>query len=179
VPVVSRARRIHAHIPLAILALVLARPSPIANLVGTGVVLAGIALRVWAAGVLRKGGGLCTGGPYRIVRHPLYAGSLVAALGFSIMMNVVWAWVLVFPLFVVLYAGQVLAEERDLRARYGEAHREWAQRVPMLLPTRPAAPGRGREWRMSQVLANREHYHAAVTLALAALFHVKAHWGWW
>jgi protein-S-isoprenylcysteine O-methyltransferase Ste14 len=163
---------------LAVLGLALARPSLAMSVVGTGLVALGLVVRVWASGFLDKGGPLCMDGPYRYVRHPLYLGSLIGALGFCAMMNVVWGWAVVLPLFLVLYGYQVAAEERWLRQAYGEAHAQYASRVPLLTP----APGRraaggGRSWEMSRVLLNREHYHVLISLALAGLFFVKLYWG--
>ena len=172
----SRLRR-NAHLPLALVALALARPSPSPYAFGFMVVLAGIAIRVWAAGFLVKGGELCTDGPYRDVRHPLYLGSFLAALGLCVMANSIWGWLLVLPLFMLVYAVQVTAEERDLRSRYGHAHEEWASRVPLFLPRfRGRAYAPNQPWRWFQVLANREHYHVLLTLLLVALFFTRLLW---
>ena len=170
----GKLRRIHGHLVLALLGLWLAQPNLSMNLLGTAVVLVGMALRVWAAGYLEKGGELCTDGPYRYVRHPLYLGSLLAALGFAVMINAVWGWAAVLPLFLALYGIQVLSEERHLAAKYGATHADFAASVPVLLPRfgRPGE-GKGRPWRLSQALANREQYHVVVTLLLAALFFFK------
>ena len=170
----GKLRRIHGHLLLALLGLWLARPSHDTNHLGTGVVLVGMVLRVWAAGYLEKGGELCADGPYRYVRHPLYLGSLLAALGFAIMINAMWGWAAVLPLFLALYALQVLSEERHLAATYGATHADFAATVPLLLPWfGRAAEGKGRPWRRSQAVANREQYHVVVTLLLAALFFLK------
>ena len=172
-------RRIHGHMLLAVLGLVLARPGLATNLLGSGLVAAGLLVRVWAAGVLEKGGGLCTDGPYRHVRHPLYVGSFVAAVGFCVMMSVKWAWVVVLPLFMILYAAQVSVEERLLAAEHGKGHAEYAARVPKVVPRLwGAAPGQGRRWSLSRMFINREQYHLLVTLALVGLFYAKWHWGW-
>ena len=169
--------RRNAHLPLALVALVLARPSPLTNLVGTALVLVGIAVRVQAAGFLEKGGDLCTDGPYRCVRHPLYLGSLLGAIGLCVMMNHKWAWLVVLPLFLVIYTAQVIAEERLLRASYGDQHAQWAAQVPMLLPSfRRRGAGGARRWRRTRLLANREQYHVLVTLALVAMFWLRPHW---
>jgi protein-S-isoprenylcysteine O-methyltransferase Ste14 len=159
-----------------VLALWLARPTPATSVGGAVLVLSGLALRLWAAGFLEKGGELCLDGPYRYVRHPLYLGSLLAALGFAVAMNVIWGWVVVLPLFLGLYLWQVLDEERHLRNTYGEEHAAFRASVPMLLPRpwRPAA-GKGRPYRWSQARANREHYHALFTLLFVALFFLKTH----
>jgi len=179
VTVAGGLRRIHGHLVLALLGVVLAQPGLVTNLMGSGLVAAGLALRLWAAGVLEKGGGLCTDGPYRYVRHPLYVGSFLAAVGFCLMMNVVWGWALVLPLFVALYAAQVSLEERRLRAEHGDRHAAYAAGVPSILPRfRKGASGEGRGWSLSQVLVNREQYHVLVTLALVGLFYVRLYWHW-
>lgn len=166
-------RRIHVHLLLAVLALLLARPRLATNMLGTLLVVAGLLVRVWAAGVLEKGGDLCTDGPYRHVRHPLYLASFIAALGFCVMMDVVWAWLVVLPIFVAIYAAQAILEERRLRAEFGEAHAEYARRVPMILPRLRADGGQGRRWQLHRVRVNREHYHLLVTSLLVAAFYVK------
>jgi len=170
----GRPRRIHGHLPLGVLSLIIARPTFSSTLLGAGFVLVGMVLRMWAAGFLEKGGQLCVDGPYRYLRHPLYLGSLVAAIGFTIMMHVIWGWVIIFPLFTVLYALQLIDEERHLRAVYGEAHGVFARAVPMLVP-RPGKRGaaQGRRWALARVSANREHWHALVTLGFAVLFFVR------
>jgi protein-S-isoprenylcysteine O-methyltransferase Ste14 len=172
-------RRIDAHLPLALLGLLIARPTPLSIALGAVPVVLGVAIRVWASGFLDKSGGLCVAGPYRYVRHPLYLGSLIAALGFVVMMNVIWAWVIILPVFLLLCALQLLAEERHLRSLYGDAHAEFARSVPALvpLPGRKASSHRG-QWEMARALQNREHYHVVATLLLAALFFVKWRLGW-
>ena len=172
-------RRIDAHPPLALVGLLVARPSVGSLAAGAVLVLAGIAIRVWAAGFLDKGGPLCTDGPYRFLRHPLYLGSLVAALGFVVMMDVIWGWLAILPLFLLLYTAQMLGEERHLRAAYGDAHEHYARSVPILVPS----PGRraetqGRRWELARALRNREQWHVVVTLLLTALFLTKWRLDW-
>jgi protein-S-isoprenylcysteine O-methyltransferase Ste14 len=170
----GRFRRVHLHALLALVGLLLARPTAPALFAGAALVLAGLALRLWAAGLLDKDGPLCTDGPYRYLRHPLYLGSVIGAAGFAVMMHVIWGWLVILPLFLLLYTAQVFAEERHLRSLYGPAHAEFAAAVPLLLPW----PGRvahaqGRPWRFSQAVANREPHHIVFTLGLVALFVVK------
>lgn len=166
--------RLHGHVLLAVAAIVWAKPAPIPLLVGSGGVLVGLALRVWASGLLEKGGELCTDGPYCYVRHPLYLGSMLAAVGFAVMMNVIWGWIVVLPLFALLYTSQVIIEERHLRTTYGEAHAEYAARVPMFIPWRGRTEGGGGwTWRLAQALHNREHYHVVFTLLLGILLVLK------
>ena len=174
---VAKLRRVHWHLVLALLALILARPSLRATVVGGAVVAAGLMLRAWAAGFLEKGGGLCRDGPYRYLRHPLYLGSFVSAVGFCAMANVVWGWVMVLPLFAILYGVQVSLEERFLRARYSEEYARYAARVPMVIPRFAGGAGESRAWRLERALLNREHWHVLMALALAGLFFIKWRWG--
>jgi protein-S-isoprenylcysteine O-methyltransferase Ste14 len=172
-------RRIDAHPLLALAGLLVARPTLFSILLGVALVVTGMGIRIWAAGFLEKGGALCTDGPYRYVRHPLYAGSILAALGFVVMMNVIWGWVVILPSFLALYAAQVVAEERHLRSRYGEAYAEFARSVPMLVPLPgKRAKAQGRRWAVSRAAENREDWHVVVTLALIALFLAKWRVGW-
>ncbi|MFB3883018.1 MAG: isoprenylcysteine carboxylmethyltransferase family protein [Armatimonadota bacterium] len=172
-------RRIYGHLPLGVIGLIIAKPTPGSTVLGTGFVLAGVLIRLWAAGFLEKGGDqLCIDGPYRYLRHPLYLGSFIAAVGFAIMMHVIWGWVIILPLFALLYLVQVVDEERHLRSVYGDAHSHFSRSVPALIPwPGRAAQPHGRRWSMARMLKNHEHWHVLVTLGFAVLFFVRT-WVW-
>jgi protein-S-isoprenylcysteine O-methyltransferase Ste14 len=112
--------------------------------VGAGLaVVAGNALA--AAGTLRLGRHLSalpappgdavlrTDGAYGVVRHPIYAGLLVASTGWAVHRARPESLVAVGLLSVVLHvkAGY---EERLLREHFGAAYDAYAGRVPRLLP---------------------------------------------
>jgi protein-S-isoprenylcysteine O-methyltransferase Ste14 len=72
-------------------------------------------------------------GPYRWVRHPLYLFVLIIIWTNPdltvdrLLFNVLWTgWI---------FIGTVL-EERDLVSQFGEAYRQYQQKVPMLIPVR-------------------------------------------
>src|SRR5262245_3386636 len=44
---------------------------------GCALIFAGLAIRTWAAGILRKTRELTTTGPYALIRNPLYVGSFL------------------------------------------------------------------------------------------------------
>jgi protein-S-isoprenylcysteine O-methyltransferase Ste14 len=77
-----------------------------------------------------------TPGFYRVVRHPLYLG-LIIALWCAPDMGL-GRLVLAAGLTVYVLVGARL-EERDLVAMFGDDYRRYQRRVPMLLPTRGRA----------------------------------------
>jgi protein-S-isoprenylcysteine O-methyltransferase Ste14 len=72
-----------------------------------------------------------TPGPYRVVRHPLYVGWLLAFWAAPTMT----ATHLVFALVTTAYIlAAIRWEERDLVAAHGASYAEYRKRVPMLVP---------------------------------------------
>ena len=73
-------------------------------------------------------------GPYRVVRHPLYAG---LALHFAGACIATGNLVLIAGTILVTYPAlyyRARVEERLLRDRFGAAYDEYARRVGMLVP---------------------------------------------
>lgn len=108
---------------------------------GILVLLAGQALRLWAAGYIPKyrtevigAPVLITWGPYKWVRNPLYAGNAVMGLGWALMVG--WYWVFAFAAaFLLLYSMIIIpAEEEFLEAKFGDVYSEYKKLVPSLIP---------------------------------------------
>jgi protein-S-isoprenylcysteine O-methyltransferase Ste14 len=77
---------------------------------------------------------LNTTGSYSVVRHPLYLGNSLIALGLSLFSRT-WYLPLIVSLATLLYYERIAArEEAFLEERFGEPFREWAARVPALIP---------------------------------------------
>lgn len=77
---------------------------------------------------------LNTTGPYSLVRNPLYVGRIVNYTGIA-MLSGSWVYgAIVFLLSVLIYERVSVYEEEFLIGKFGDAHREWAARVPMLWP---------------------------------------------
>jgi protein-S-isoprenylcysteine O-methyltransferase Ste14 len=130
------------------------------RVVGLAVGLAGSVLLVWAAVLLgrflmheaavRQDHALVASGPYRFVRHPVYAGYLALLLGTGVAALNVWL-LLLWPVSLLGILVQAASEEQLLRARFGPDYERYFGRVGRLVPrfrrraAEPgAAPDRGR-----------------------------------
>ncbi len=109
------------------------KPQPVFVLWSLPLVLAGLWLRGYAAGYVKKNQELTMTGPYAHVRNPLYLGSILIAAGFAVaLMSAVFAVALVV-FFVLIYVPVIASEEAFLRDTFLEF--EWyCARVPRLIP---------------------------------------------
>jgi len=73
-------------------------------------------------------------GPYRVVRHPSYAGALMAFLGLALC-RANWASlvVLIVPIFLVFLRRMRIEETALLRA-FGDQYRDYMNRTKRLVP---------------------------------------------
>ena len=128
---------------LAVVALLLARPTPRSILLGAAVGAIGLAIRAYAAGYLHKQEVLTTTGPYAYTRNPLYFGSSILAAGAAVAMRSWLAAALVLVYFAVVYAFVMRREEMELRGKHGAAFDAYAAAVPLFLPrlARKSSPG--------------------------------------
>ena len=164
-------------LPVALVAYVWLSPRPPVTAagcgVGTGLLLAGEGLRVWAAGHMgRKREELAVSGPYGHTRHPLYLGSLMAGLGFCAASGAWWSLLLIGALFPLFYFPAMIREERALAAHHGERYQEYRLRVPALW-WRMAAFSQGGEFSFRQAMRHKEHHYAVQLLAIMALFWLR------
>jgi protein-S-isoprenylcysteine O-methyltransferase len=73
-------------------------------------------------------------GPYRLVRHPSYSGSLLAFLGFGLCLhNWIALLVLLFPI-TAAFLWRIRTEERALSDALGDDYRRYASRTKRLVP---------------------------------------------
>lgn len=96
--------------------------APTRSSLALGALLAacGEAVRVWAAGHLRKGEEVTRSGPYRFARHPLYMGSFVIGVGFAVAAADVVVAVLVLGYLSVTLWAAIRFEEATLRSAFGD-----------------------------------------------------------
>jgi protein-S-isoprenylcysteine O-methyltransferase Ste14 len=91
--------------------------------------------KLWSSNVGRKADHhIVDTGPYRIVRHPIYTGIIIASTATALLRITVGAWIGVALMTVGWYVKARL-EERFLREQLGPDNYDgYARRVPMLLP---------------------------------------------
>lgn len=142
------------------------------NVVGFVLMLCGLGLRSWAAGVLRKGKALTTTGPYSLCRHPLYLGTLLLLTGLLLIYPGLAIGVPTLGLVLAISWVTLRREERRMAGKYGTAWQRYAARTGRLLPRRLACDSSG-EWSLAQWVRSREYnavIAAAVALALLELW---------
>jgi protein-S-isoprenylcysteine O-methyltransferase Ste14 len=104
------------------------------------VVIGGTLWSIWSLatlgrcfGILPEARGLVTGGPYRLVRHPVYVGEIVSAIGLLLAKPEAKIAV-IFLAFVGLQYWRTVYEERALVIAFPEAYPAYARRVARLVP---------------------------------------------
>jgi hypothetical protein len=111
-----------------------ARPTPRALLIGASVSLLGLALRAWAAGHIRKNAQLATSGPYAFTRNPLYLGSFLLGLGFTIASGRLTLGLLFAALFLGIYLPVMRVEASKMAELFGNEFETYRRSVPLFFP---------------------------------------------
>ena len=154
--------------------LVLAKPLPITLAAGGLVALCGLAIRAWASGHIRKNDALATSGPYAFTRNPLYLGSFILGLDFTVAAAGRW-WLLPIlgglfaALFLGIYLPVMRVEAATLRELFGEEYERYARAVPLFVPrATPYRDARGDRVKFDAGLYLRyREYRAALGLVAA------------
>lgn len=156
----------------AIVFLIFARPTPLTLAIGSVVVCVGVLIRAWASGHIRKAKTLAVSGPYGFSRNPLYLGSLILGLGFTVAAGVWWLAILFCILFLGIYLPVMRVEIGDMRRIFGEEFDEYERNVPMLIPRFTVWRNTGEKFDFqlySQYREYRAAIGAAVVIAILAL----------
>jgi protein-S-isoprenylcysteine O-methyltransferase len=110
---------------------------------GVALTAAGIALAIWARFLLgrnwsatvtvKQGHTLVRKGPYAIVRHPIYSGLILAALGTALAFGAA-AGFLASPILAIGWRLKSRREEQFMRAEFGADYLQYSSRVKALIP---------------------------------------------
>jgi len=111
---------------------------------GVGLVLlfVGLTFAVWARVCLGRNWGspmtkkdepeLVTSGPYRLVRHPIYSGILVAGVGTAVALS--WKWLIVTALAAIYFVYSATVEEQNLAKQFPDRYPAYKRSTKMFLP---------------------------------------------
>jgi protein-S-isoprenylcysteine O-methyltransferase Ste14 len=115
---------------------------PLARVLGAAVIVGGTALSAWTLVVFRSwrltaeltaGHQLCTEGPFRTVRHPIYTSLVLLALGTALLVTNT-ATLLAIPVVFVTGDVRARAEERLLKSTFGVRYSELMTRTARFVP---------------------------------------------
>jgi protein-S-isoprenylcysteine O-methyltransferase Ste14 len=90
--------------------------------------------RNWSRSVtIKQDHELITTGPYALLRHPIYTGSLAGFLGLAIALSEVRGFV-AFALMFLVFWVKLSMEERWMRSQFGETYATYVHRTAALVP---------------------------------------------
>lgn len=106
---------------------------------GWGLVGAGVMLTLWAASTIwrhrttvnpyKPVSNLVTAGPFAFSRNPIYLGDWLVYTGATLLLNTYWTLVFAPVVWWVMRYHVIAHEEAHLMARFGEAYRDYTNRV--------------------------------------------------
>jgi protein-S-isoprenylcysteine O-methyltransferase Ste14 len=143
----------------------LAHPTFRTLAIGGAVAGVGELVRIWAAGHLEKGSEVTRSGPYRLTRHPLYAGSALIGAGVAIASA---RWLVAALVVAYLFSTIVSAirhEEANMRAAFGDGYDAY-------LSSRATPVNRA--FSVERALRNKEYRAVVGLVVVAAVFAFKA-----
>ena len=115
---------------------ILSQPEPI-RIIGMVLIAAWICWHLWCLKTIKswwKESRLCTAGPYRFVRHPIYAGGAwLFGFGLVLILN---SWILLLwpMLWCCVMSALVRKEEKMMEAVFGDEYKRYAAHTGRLLP---------------------------------------------
>lgn len=109
---------------------------------GLALLVVGLGFAVWGRRHIGRNWGmpmterdtpeLVTSGPYRLVRHPIYSGILLAAVGTAIGLD--WTWLFAVLLAAVYFIYSASTEERYLAEHFPDTYPAYKRSSTMLVP---------------------------------------------
>lgn len=118
---------------------------------GFAIVLTGFLFRISARGYKweRSGNGknLITDGPYSLLRHPMYFGTLLIGIGVILVLFAWWTFPIFLAVFLLIYIPQIRKEEALLSERFKSQYESYFAETPRYFPKlsalcRPGVRGR-------------------------------------
>jgi protein-S-isoprenylcysteine O-methyltransferase Ste14 len=115
-----------------------------ARWIGVAMITTGLTVRGWGMAVLGRfytrtlrvigDQHVVQDGPYRLIRHPGYAGSLLVWTGYCLGVGNWITFIVVAVLMLLAYGWRIRSEERMLSEHFGEAYCDYQRRTARLIP---------------------------------------------
>ena len=159
----------------AIVFLIFAKPTAASLMIGSVIAFIGVAIRAWASGHIRKASVLAVTGPYAYTRNPLYVGSFIMGVGFTIAANVWWLAIVFIALFIGIYFPVMRVEADDMRRIFGEDFDDYERNVSLLLPRTTPWRNTSGKFDFALYLQYREYRAAVGVIAAVGVLAAKAY----
>lgn len=102
-------------------------------------VILGTLLRMSARGykkaVSQQSSALVTGGPYKLVRNPMYLGTFLVGVGFIFPLFPLWTIAIFSAVFYLRFVVEIRKEQKFLHTAFGKQYEEYCRMVPAFIPT--------------------------------------------
>lgn len=167
--------RVPAGFVFAALYLYFSTPSNESIWIGGSLALFGILIRAWATGHIQKNDELTVSGPYALTRNPLYLGSFVIGLGFSIAGGNLAMPAMFLACFAAIYAPVMQREMEYLKHKFPSEYERYQATVPMFFPRlTPEGMGQGR-FSFQRYVKHREYQALAGFVGALTFLILKLH----
>lgn len=93
-----------------------------------------VSARGYKAEYSKNSHALIEGGPYQVVRNPMYLGILLIGLGVVLVLFNWWVVLVFLIIFSCRYFPLILSEEKKLRNMFPGAYESYCRKVPRMLP---------------------------------------------
>ena len=110
--------------------------------VGLALFALGLGFAIWARVHIGRNWGhpmsrkddpeLVTSGPYRLVRHPIYSGIILAGVGTALALS--WLWLIAVALAASYFIYSATVEERFMTEQFPDAYPAYRSTSKMLVP---------------------------------------------
>lgn len=127
-----------------------ARGPLFAGFAALALVFVAMAIRVWGSAYLNAATvwdeevhaeTFIVAGPFRFVRHPLYAANMLFIIGFAAAAPLI-GWLFVIVVDAIFIRSLIHFEEERFIAVHGDAYRDYRKRVPAVIPRLVPVPAR-------------------------------------
>jgi protein-S-isoprenylcysteine O-methyltransferase Ste14 len=167
--------RVPAGFVFSALYLYFSTPSNQSLWIGGSLGFVGIVIRAWATGHIRKNDELTVSGPYSLTRNPLYLGSFIIGLGFSIAGGNFIIPALFLACFATIYAPVMQREMEYLKRKFPAEYERYQATVPLFFPRlTPVRMGQG-QFSFHRYMTHREYQALAGFVAAISFLILKLH----